>query len=125
MDTVEQSQLRRCGRALATGITAALVMGLLLAAAPAEATPPCCAPVPPGLVSWWPGNGSPADVVSHFDGSLQGGAAYATGKVGQGFTFSSVNDYVSVPDNAQLHPGAGPFTVDAWIQTSGPEPANG
>jgi hypothetical protein len=121
MDTVERSKLR----ALATAITAALAMGLLLAAAPAEATPPCCAPVPPGLVSWWPGNGSPADVVSHFDGVLQGGAGYATGKVGQGFTFDSVDDYVSVPDNAQLHPGTGSFTVDAWIKTSGPEPSSG
>ena len=101
-------------------------MGLLLVAAvPAEATPPCCAPVPPGLVSWWPANGSPADVVSHFDGTLQGGAGYAAGKVGQGFTFDSTDDYVSVPDNAQLHPGTGSFTVDAWIKTSGPEPSNG
>src|SRR6476620_9932402 len=125
MDTVERSEPRRRAGARATAITAGLVMALLRAAAPAEATPPCCAPVPPGLVSWWPGNGSPADVVSHFDGSLQGGAGYATGKAGQGFTFDSVDDYVSVSDNAQLHPGAGSFTVDAWIKTSGPEPSSG
>lgn len=123
MDTVKWSGLSRCGRTLATAIIAALAMGV--AAAPAGATPPCCAPVPPGLVSWWPANGSPADIASHFDGSLQGGAGYATGKVGQGFSFDTVDDYVSVPDNAQLHPGVGSFTVDAWIKTSGPEPSNG
>jgi hypothetical protein len=103
----------------------ALAALVALQAAPAGATPPCCAPVPPGLVSWWPANGSPADIVSHFDGALQGGAGYAAGKVGQGFAFDSVDDYVSVPDNAQLHPGTGSFTVDAWVKTSGPEPIGG
>src|SRR5438067_5189192 len=78
--------------------------------------PQCTAP-PTGLVSWWPGDGNAFDIRDGNDGTLQNGATFATGKVGQAFSFDGVNDYVRVLDNPNLYPGAGSFSVDAWIKT--------
>jgi hypothetical protein len=103
-------------RALAASVVAAVL--LLLAAATGDATPPCCAHVPAGLVSWWPADDNVNDVVGGHTATLNGGAGYAAGKVGHGWVFDSVDDYVSVADNADFIPGTDSFTVDAWIQTT-------
>jgi len=102
----------------------AVLAGLLFAAA-SDATPPCCAPIPAGLTSWWPANDSGSDVVGGHTATLNGGASYAAAKAGRGWTFDSLDDYVSVDDNADFTPGTDSFTVDAWIKTSGPEPSGG
>ena len=44
------------------------------------------APVPDGLVSWWPGDGHAADIWGNNDGTLMNGATYAPGLVGQATT---------------------------------------
>jgi Concanavalin A-like lectin/glucanases superfamily len=98
---------------------------LLLAASAGDASPPCCAPVPAGLVSWWPAEDSGTDVVSGHDATLNGGAGFAAGEVGHGWAFDSVDDYVSVGDDPTFSPETGSFTVDAWVKTSGPEGAGG
>jgi len=46
----------------------------------------------PGLVSWWPGEGNAEDVVGGNNGTLQGGATFGTGMVGQGFSFDQFGD---------------------------------
>jgi hypothetical protein len=102
-----------------------VVAVLLFAAATGDATPPCCAHVPAGLTSWWPANDSGADVVGGHTATLSGAVAYADAKVGRGWVFDDVNDYVSVDDHADFTPGTDSFTADAWVKTSGPEPSGG
>ncbi len=80
--------------------------------------PPPCVPPPSGLVSWWPGDGNATDIQSGNSGTLQNGATFATGLVGQAFSFDGVNDFVSVPDSPVLSPHAGTngeMTVEAWV----------
>ena len=44
-----------------------------------------CAQPPAGLVSWWPGDGNAQDIIGPNDGTLQGGATFAPGVVGEAF----------------------------------------
>ena len=76
-----------------------------------------CTPPPAGLVSWWPGDNNPFDVADNNDGTLQMGAGFAAGLVGPAFSFDGSDDFVKVPDSANLEPPS--FTVEAWIKTSG------
>jgi len=74
-----------------------------------------CVPVPPGLVSWWPAGGNALDAsTNHNDGTLNGGAAFDSGMVGQAFSFDGENGYVQVPDALSLNP-TNAITIDAWI----------
>jgi hypothetical protein len=73
-----------------------------------------CAPVPSGLVSWWPANGNPADMHGGNAGTLENGAGFAAGEVGQAFSLNGTNQDVLIgdPANLKLSPS---FTIDAWI----------
>jgi hypothetical protein len=77
---------------------------------------PTCLVAPPNLVGWWGGDGDARDISgSGNNGTLQGGAGFAIGKVGQAFTFNGVDGYVSVPGTF----GGGPeVTIDAWVETN-------
>jgi hypothetical protein len=77
-----------------------------------------CAPPPAGMVSWWPGDGNTSDIQDGNDGTLERGATFAPGLVGQAFSFDGVDDFVSVPDSANLRVGTRPFTIDAWIRAA-------
>jgi|GEM_PF-6336656 len=81
-----------------------------------NATAPECVNHPADLVAWYPGNGNANDVMGNRTGTLQNGATYAVGQVGQAFSFDGVNDYVSVPGT---YGGGSEATVDAWVKTSG------
>ncbi len=72
-----------------------------------------CVPSATGLVGWWPAEGSADDVIGGDNGTLQGGATFATGEVGQGFHFDGTNGYVQIPDSAALKPTH--VTVEAWV----------
>ncbi|MBI4463410.1 MAG: LamG domain-containing protein, partial [Acidobacteria bacterium] len=74
----------------------------------------CVAP-PSGLVSWWPGEGNANDIQGTNNGTITG-TTFATGKVGQAFSFDG-NDYVQVLDSASLEPAK--VTLDAWVKRSG------
>jgi len=102
-------------RVLAAAVIAAV---LLFAAASGDATPPCCAPVPAGLVAWWQANGTATDAVGGHDGTLMGDATFAAGRVGQAFSLDGNGDYVSVPDSPALY-STGSFSLDAWVKTTG------
>src|SRR5207245_541744 len=76
--------------------------------------PPSCVNPPPGLVSWWPGNGSGGDLAGGNSGTVRGNATYAGGQVGQAFSFDGDGDGLVVgnPVNLQMQN----FTIEAWIR---------
>lgn len=78
-----------------------------------------CVEPPPGLVSWWPGDGDARDIVGESDGVLQNGATFADGLVGQAFSFDGVDDFVSAPHNESQDLREA-LTIDAWIMRTGP-----
>jgi Concanavalin A-like lectin/glucanases superfamily len=71
-----------------------------------------CAPSPSGLIHWWPGDGSASDVVGTSNGTLSGGATFAAGKVGQGFSFNNAG-LVAIPHNADMNLTT--LTMEGWI----------
>ena len=73
-----------------------------------------CLLQPPGLTNFWPGDGNANDVAGGVAGTLQNGATFAPGEVGQAFSLDGVDDYVSVPDAPSLNP-TNAITVEAWI----------
>jgi hypothetical protein len=73
-----------------------------------------CVPPPPDMVSWWPGDGNANDIQDGNNGTLQGGATFAPGKVGEAFSFASNTDKVLVPHNTNQNTGA-QITLDAWV----------
>ena len=119
--------LRRRDRKRRNNQIAAGVLGLviasggLLAAISAftsvreEAGPgPKCVPSPPGLVGWWPGDGSGSDVVGGRHATLHGDATFGPGLVGQAFVLDGAGDFVSVPDDPALDVGTADFTIAWW-----------
>ena len=80
----------------------------------------CTAPL-----DWWPAEGNANDIKGSNNGTLQNGATFAAGKVGQAFSFDGVDDFVSVPDDPSLTLGGAPFTIDLWVnfnQLTGRDP---
>jgi hypothetical protein len=55
------------------------------------------------LISWWPGDNTAIDIQSGNNGTLQNGATFASGEVGQAFSFDGSSS-VSVADTANLMP---------------------
>jgi hypothetical protein len=72
--------------------------------------------LPPGLVAWWPGDGSPQDILGGHDAFLRGNATFADGRVGQAFSLDGDGDFVEVADAPGLNFGADDFTVAAWVK---------
>jgi hypothetical protein len=87
-------------------------------------TPVCCVRPPAGMVAWYTGevgadvneaNATFDAVAPRAQGVLTNGALLTTaGKVGSGFRFDGVNDYVEVADKPKLRLGS-LFTISAWI----------
>ncbi len=75
-----------------------------------------CVPAPSGLVSWLPGDGNADDIVGTNDGTLQNGATFALGLVGQAFSFDGTSSVTlsSLPAVSNL----GSWTYDIWINVS-------
>src|SRR5881394_975575 len=72
-----------------------------------------CATAPPGLVSWWPGNGNANDLVGGNPGTITtqflGQVLFSEGKVGTAFDFRGANfvEIPSIPLNS--------FTLELWL----------
>ena len=82
----------------------------------------------PGLVSWWTAEGNVDDIQGVNHGTLQKtsqssgsnwsyGATFATGQVGQAFSFDGTDDFVQIQDDASLNPGQ--ISVMAWAYVTG------
>ena len=76
--------------------------------------PSSCISAPPGLASWWPGDGNANDIAGTNNGALAGGVGFASGMVGQAFQFDGVSGYVYVPSAGSLDPIQG-ATLSAWV----------
>ncbi len=85
--------------------------GVGLRSSPAHAQ--SCVPPPSGLIAWYPGDGNTLDYQGDNNGALQGGATYASGKVGQAFSLNGTSSYVEAPDSPALNPTQ-QLTLDAW-----------
>ena len=72
--------------------------------------------VPSGLVSWWPGENSAEDIIAGRNGTLLGGAGFASGVVGQAFNFTSDGAGVSIPYDPAFDVSPSGFTVEFWMQ---------
>ena len=72
-----------------------------------------CVPAPPDMRHWWPGDGNADDIIGTNDGTMQNGATFVPGLIGQGFSFDGVNDHVSIPINLSGIP-----SLSFWMQTS-------
>lgn len=73
-----------------------------------------CVQPPAGLVSWWPGDGDANDIADRNNGTLQNGATFAAGFVGQAFSLDGLDDFIRVSDAANLRI-TGEITLDAWV----------
>lgn len=115
MECLSATLVRR-PRTLATAFG---LLASLVAALPAHAQ--TCAPQPPGMIAWWPLDGSPADIVDNNNPSSTVGVSYQQGQVLQGATFSQTSPLggILIPEGT-LTPQK--FTVDAWVKVVGPSP---
>jgi hypothetical protein len=77
-----------------------------------------CVEPPSGMTNWWGGDGNGVDMQGTDDGILVGNTTYGAGMVGQAFSFDGSGDYVEMTDPATGDLGAGPFTVDFWLNAS-------
>jgi hypothetical protein len=86
------------------------------ALAPEEVAALVSGPGPTGLISWWRAENNATDSVGPHHGTLQNGAAFAPGKVGQAFSLNGANQYVvigdPVPPSLQIQ---NEITLSAWI----------
>ncbi len=77
---------------------------------------PTATVAPSGLLGWWFGDGNANDSSPNsFNATLQNGASYAVGKIGQAFNFSARNQYVDIPNDPALFPQTG-FSLETWIR---------
>ena len=75
---------------------------------------------PAGMIGWWPGDGNANDIAGSNNGTLQGGATFAAGMVGQAFSLDGDGDWVELVGASLLSLTNNDFTVDAWINLSNP-----
>jgi hypothetical protein len=72
--------------------------------------------VPPGLVSWWPGENRAEDIVGGRNGTTVGGATFVPGLVGQAFDFIADGAAVTIAHASALDVSPSGFTVQFWMQ---------
>jgi Concanavalin A-like lectin/glucanases superfamily/PKD domain len=73
---------------------------------------------PPGVVSWWKGQGNAADVLGANNGYLVDGVSFAPGEVAQAFSFNGTRR-VLVLDSPSLEISKA-VTMEAWVDPSSP-----
>jgi cysteine-rich repeat protein len=89
--------------------------GLCQAAAPQAACPG-------GMVSYWQAENNANDKLGVNNGTAQGGLTYATGKLGQAFSFNGASSYMGIADAATTgisgndFVSSGGFTASFWIR---------
>jgi hypothetical protein len=74
-----------------------------------------CATVFPGPISWWRAEGNAQDSADGNSGTLLNGAEFATGRVGQAFSFDGVDDHVRVANSSNLQI-TNAITIETWVR---------
>lgn len=98
-------------------ILTAIVFSLAILASLAQAQ--VCSPTPSGLMGWYPADGNANDISGNSNhGTLENGATFAAGQVGQAFSFDGINDFVQLPAGVSLEPDS--ITVEGWINPQTP-----
>src|SRR5262249_7235871 len=88
---------------------------LLSLAALAQSGAQTCVQAPSGLVSWWPEDRTADDIADSNDGTLAGGATFASGRVGQAFSLDGAGASVNIANAPNLDVG-NHVTIDLWIK---------
>ncbi|MFX1579507.1 MAG: LamG-like jellyroll fold domain-containing protein, partial [Promethearchaeota archaeon] len=67
-----------------------------------------------GLVSWWPGDKNPLDIVGPNPGSMNFDASFAPGMVGDAFAFDGEDDYIRAASTGinELQQ----LTIETWVK---------
>jgi hypothetical protein len=71
-------------------------------------------PASAALVAYWKADGNALDSADAHTGTLSNGTTYTTGISGQAFQFDGTDDYVNVPDAADLRLTT--VTLTAWVK---------
>lgn len=72
---------------------------------------------PPGLVAWWPLDGSGRDVIGGHYGTTEGRYGFRRAQVGRGLILEGPRSGLQVPDAPELNFGPGAdFSIEAWIR---------
>ncbi len=69
-----------------------------------------------GLVSWYKGEGNFTDSIGGNNGTPHNGVGFAPGRIGGAFSFDGVDDYIHVPNAADLEPAT--VTVEVWVNSA-------
>jgi hypothetical protein len=89
-----------------------------------DRTVPTAVAAPSGLVSWWTANNTAADVSGLNNASLTG-VTYASGEVGQAFSFDGTDDRAQLTDSPSLQFTTS-MSIEGWIKVNGfPTGTNG
>jgi hypothetical protein len=75
------------------------------------------------MTGWWTGDVTANDHLGLNNGTLVNGTAYATGMVGQAFSFDGVDDYLFVPNTLNID-GRAEATYDVWVYPRSTPAAN-
>ena len=70
---------------------------------------------PPGLVSWWRGEGDARDSAGVNNGVLHGDVAFVDGEVGRAFKFTGEGSYIEVADSPTLR-FSHALTIECWAR---------
>lgn len=78
---------------------------------------PTAVAAPSNLVSWWTANNTAADSMGLNNATLSN-VTYATGEVGQAFSFNGLNGWAALGDPSSLAFTAS-FSIEGWIKVNG------
>ncbi|MEO8602114.1 MAG: DUF1566 domain-containing protein, partial [bacterium] len=86
----------------------------------AQCTTETCAPVPSGLLGWWPGDGTAADISGNGrNGAMQPPATFFPGQVGDAFYIQGGGGaHVDIPDDPAWTFGGlqSHFSIELWVR---------
>lgn len=86
---------------------------------------PTCAPPPPNMTAWWPGDGDADDIRGSNNGTLENGVTFVPGEVAQAFSLNGSNQFVQVADSPLWAFGTNDFSIDLWINFNSIGAVNG
>jgi hypothetical protein len=76
-------------------------------------------------VAWYTGDATTNSLTMGPPGTLQNGAGYDHGVVGQAFSFNGSSQQVSMPNNPLWNFGTSDFSISAWVNVSVSTPPQG